>query len=72
MGGPLQKADGPRKKKVLGCLIFGTRTIAIANREKMAVAEPLQSSWRVRGPMEALESGKNTYSSGRHATRAWK
>jgi len=32
----------------------------------------LQSSCSIRGPMEALESGKNTYSSGRQGTRAWK
>ena len=40
--------------------------------QELAVAEPLQSSCSVRGPKEALESGKNTYSSGRLATRAWK
>ena len=43
-------------------LIFGTRTIA----------EPLQPSCSVRGPMEALESLKISYSSGRQASRAWK
>jgi len=44
----------------------------IAILQILAVAEPLQSSGSVRGPMEALVSGKNTYNSGRHTTRAWK
>jgi len=49
-----------------------TGWLHIANLQKVAVAEPLQLSYSVRGPMEALESGRNTYSSGRHASRAWK
>jgi len=48
------------------------RWLSIANLQKLTVAELLQSSSSVRGPMEALKSGSNTYSTGRCECRAWK
>jgi len=53
MSGPLQKADGPRKKKVLGCLIFGTRTIPtciIAGNTAAASHGPIPPSPRPAPP----------------------
>jgi len=66
MGSTQRDADMRRPEDLKTTPYPSTRSLKyiIAILQKLAVAEPLQSSCSVRGPLEALKSGKNTYSSG--------